>query len=59
MKANTKTVEGVIACKTIHEEAKRIGIEVPITDAVYEVLYENKKPSEAVFALMTRSLKSE
>ena len=59
LKANTKTVEGVIACKTIHEEAKRIGIEVPITDAVYEVLYERKKPSEAVFALMTRSLKSE
>lgn len=56
---NTKTVEGVLAAKTIHFEAKKAGIETPITDAVYEVLYENKKPSEAVLELMTRELKEE
>ena len=56
---NTKTVEGVLAAKTIHLFAKKEGIEVPITDAVYEVLYEGKKPSLAVRELMTRSLKEE
>ena len=56
---NQKTVEGVIACKTIHLEAKRAGISVPITDAIYEILYEGKQPSLAVFELMSRSLKEE
>ena len=56
---NTKTVEGVIAAKTIHFESKRIGVETPIVDAVYEVLYEDKLPSEVVPTLMTRALKEE
>ncbi len=59
LERNTKTVEGVLAAKTIHLFAKKQGIEVPITDAVYEVLYEGKKPSLAVRELMMRSLKEE
>ncbi len=59
LERNTKTVEGVLAAKTIHFEAKKCGIEVPITDAVYETLYEGKKPSEAVAEIMMRSLKEE
>ena len=59
LERNTKTVEGVLAAKTIHKEASRIGVEVPITDAVYSVLYENKKPSVAVAELMQRALKEE
>ncbi|MBO5529262.1 MAG: NAD(P)-dependent glycerol-3-phosphate dehydrogenase [Bacilli bacterium] len=59
LERNQKTVEGVIATKTIHEEAKRSHIDVPITDAVYEVLYEGKKPSEIVVELMGRALKAE
>ena len=56
---NKKTVEGVLAAKTIHEHAARKGIEVPITDAVYAVLYEGRKPSEVVTQLMNRNLKAE
>ena len=59
MKNNTKTVEGIFACKVVHEEAIRRGIEMPITDQVYEVLYENKDPKEALAALMSRDLKAE
>ncbi|MCR5078563.1 MAG: NAD(P)-dependent glycerol-3-phosphate dehydrogenase [Bacilli bacterium] len=59
LERNTKTVEGVLAAKTIHFEAKRIGVEVPITDAVYEVLYEGKTPSKVVKQLMVRALKEE
>lgn len=56
---NTKTVEGVKACKIVYEEAQRRGISMPITTEVYKVLYEHKKPSDAINDLMRRSLKSE
>ena len=32
---------------------------MPITNAVYNVLYENKKPSEELVQLMTRRLRRE
>ena len=32
---------------------------MPITDAVYKVLYEGKKPSEVIVELMKRPLKAE
>jgi len=57
--ANTKTVEGVLAAKTIHFQAKRLGVETPIVDVVYAVLYEGMKPSEAAKMLMGRELKAE
>ena len=56
---NTKTVEGAKAVKVVHEEAKQKGISMPICDQVYAVLYEGVKPSDAINALMNRSLKSE
>lgn len=59
LKNNKKTVEGVYACKIIHDSSKELGIEMPITNAVYEVLYENKKPSEIIVQLMNRKLKGE
>ena len=59
MKENTKTVEGIYACKVVHEEAIRQGIDMPITNEVYAVLYEGKNPVEAVKDLMGRSLKAE
>ncbi len=61
MTHNTKTCEGVRTCKVIHDDVKNhdYGIEVPIVDAVYSVLYENASPSEVVSLLMHRDLKSE
>ena len=56
---NRRTVEGVAACKVVYEQAKAEGIEMPIVNEVYAVLYEGKSPSEAISALMGRSLKSE
>ncbi len=58
-KTNTKTVEGVNACKVVYEEAVKNHISMPITTEVYKVLYENAKPSEAINNLMNRELKSE
>ncbi|MBQ3375942.1 MAG: NAD(P)-dependent glycerol-3-phosphate dehydrogenase [Erysipelotrichaceae bacterium] len=58
-KTNTKTVEGVDACKIIKNVAVQKGISMPITEELYKVLFEEKKPSEAINDLMTRSLKAE
>ena len=59
MKENTKTVEGIFACEIVYKEAKKLGIEMPITNEVYEILFENKKPSVAINDLMKRELKAE
>lgn len=55
----TKTIEGVKACKIVHEEAIKQNISMPITEAVYKVLFEGAKPSEISQDLMLRDLKSE
>ena len=59
LKNNTKTTEGIATTKVVYDKAKELGIEMPITEAVYQVLYELKKPSEIIGGLMSRSLKSE
>ena len=56
---NTKTVEGVLACRVVYEEAKKQNISMPITDQIYAVLYEGKSASAAISELMNRDLKSE
>ncbi len=58
-KTNTKTVEGVEACRIIKQEADRLGISMPITNELYQVLFERKKPTEAIYDLMNRELKEE
>jgi len=54
-----QVVEGVYAAKSVHEVATREGIELPICEQVYRILYEGITPDEAVSALLNRSLKPE
>ena len=58
-KTNKETVEGVAFAKIAHQLAKRYRLKLPIIEAVYAVLYEKKKPSDAVKTLMNRPLKVE
>jgi glycerol-3-phosphate dehydrogenase (NAD(P)+) len=51
--------EGVPTTESAHELAESLGVEMPITDAVYKVLYENKPALEAIKELMGRSIKFE
>ena len=51
--------EGVKTAKATYELAKKYGVEMPITEQVYRVLYEDKAPKDAVMDLMTRRLKGE
>ncbi len=51
--------EGVKTTKSAYNLSKKLDIEMPITDCMYSVLYEDYTPNEAVKKLMTRKLKSE
>jgi glycerol-3-phosphate dehydrogenase (NAD(P)+) len=51
--------EGVRTTESVHELARRHGVEMPITEAVHAILFEGKAPRTAVHELMTRSAKQE
>ncbi len=51
--------EGVINTKTVSALAQEAGVEMPITQAVYQVIYQGRKPREVLQELMTRQLKAE
>lgn len=51
--------EGVKTAKSVYNLARKLGVEVPICNEVYRVLYDEFPPEEAVYRLMTRELKSE
>ena len=52
-------VEGIVATEVAYKVGKKLNIDLPITNAIYSVLYENAKPEETVRILMTRSKKNE
>ena len=49
-----QTVEGLRAAKAIYHKSKNLGLELPIMDEVYHVLYDNKNPQDAVRDLENR-----
>lgn len=51
--------EGVKTAKSVTQWSKKNSIEMPITHAVYSVLFENVNPQDALRKLMTRNLKEE
>ena len=57
--ATESVVEGISTCKSVVALSARYGVEMPITRAVYEVLFENKPVRTAIEDLMTRRLKAE
>ena len=54
MKEVGAVVEGYYAAKAVHTLAKKHGVEMPITEASYRVLYENSDPREEINRLMLR-----
>ena len=51
--------EGVKSAESVNALAQRLGVEMPITEKVYEILYGNKPARQAVLELMSRDLKPE
>jgi len=54
-----QVVEGVKTAKSAKDLSKKIGVEMPICDQIYAILYEGKNPKAAVLELMTRQPKAE
>ncbi len=52
-------VEGYYALEAAMELSRKYGVEMPITEAVYEVIHHGVLPTDAIDRLMNRKLKSE
>ena len=59
MKEVGAVVEGYYASKSAYELGKAQGIDMPITEAAYKVLYENADVKDAVQSLLHRQRKAE
>ena len=55
----SQIAEGVKTTKSAHDLAARLGVEMPITDAMYRIVYEDEPARQAVSALMGRAPKHE
>jgi glycerol-3-phosphate dehydrogenase (NAD(P)+) len=51
--------EGVKTARSVYNLSLRMNVEMPISHAVYRILYDNLAPVQAVHELMTRDLKNE
>ncbi len=54
-----QVAEGVKTTLSAHDLSGRVGVEMPITQQVYKILYEDKPAKEVVRDLMMRDLKRE
>jgi glycerol-3-phosphate dehydrogenase (NAD(P)+) len=55
----SQVAEGVKTTRSAHDLAHRLGVEMPITEVMYKVLYEDLPAKEAVLGLMGRAPKHE
>ena len=54
-----QVVEGYRNAAEVHQLAARYGVEMPICEQVYQVLYQGKNAKEAAIALLSRDRKAE
>jgi glycerol-3-phosphate dehydrogenase (NAD(P)+) len=54
-----QAVEGYHAARAVHTVAQRLGVEMPICEHVYQVLYEGMPIPEVVTSLLTREVTPE
>jgi len=54
-----QVAEGVPTTEAVIRLARRLGVEMPISEQVYAILFDGRTPTKAVHALMTRMRRSE
>jgi glycerol-3-phosphate dehydrogenase (NAD(P)+) len=54
-----EVIEGIATAESAFQLAQKLGVETPVIQAAYGVLYENLAVNEAVMSLVTRSHKGE
>ena len=53
------TVEGYVCTQNAYDLAKKLNVELPITEQLYKLLFEGEKPYDALKNLMGRPVKNE
>ncbi len=51
--------EGIYASKELYELSKNLGVDVPITKEVYEIIHNGKDPRQSIRDILSRPLKEE
>ena len=54
-----QVVEGYLAARAVHAVSQREGVDMPICEGIYRLLYEGLPPREVVKALLSRPIKAE
>ena len=57
--ATSQTAEGVKSCESVLDLARRSGVEMPLVEAVVDVVHHGRPTQEVLAALMARSAKPE
>lgn len=57
--ATNSVVEGVATTESVVELAAKAGVDMPITQAVYDVVFAGRRAADAIADLMNRPLKAE
>lgn len=52
-------IEGVDTARSAYELSKKYGVSMPITEAVYKILFKNRNPKETINALMHKGFHHE
>jgi glycerol-3-phosphate dehydrogenase (NAD(P)+) len=59
LEGKDSVAEGVLNAQSAKALADRVGVEMPIVDATYRILFEGQAPRDAVAELMARELRAE
>ena len=59
LKEMRMVAEGVKTTRSVYNLSRKIGVELPICNEVYRILFENQEPRASINRLMTRTLKHE
>lgn len=59
LKSSNMIAEGVFTSKSAYSLSQKSGIEMPISEQVFKIIFENKDPKIAIRELMTRDSKNE
>ena len=54
-----KLAEGVSTASALKKLGEKYNVDLPITNAVYSIIYENKQPLEVFLSLFSRSTRTE
>ncbi len=59
VESGKSVVEGVYTVKAVHSLSKKLSVEMPISEAVYSVIYEGKSPGDVLEKLLSRPVREE